>query len=385
MKSGMFIYCALFLALSAAAAEKLDPELTRQARTAIAGGLQWLEARQAEDGHWSEDSYPSLTGLPLWALVKGASQNRAVISNAVQFILTHVKEDGSIYKKTIFGHGGGMPNYNTAICMVALYTVGDPKLVPVVQNARTYLAANQYMEGEDTAGGMGYGKPAKVWGKKADLSNSFIVYEAMRITETVEDLRQGTEKERADLDWEAARQFIQRVHNHPDYNEKSWATDDPKEKGGFVYSPVKSRAGTFKDENGVVKFRSYGSMTYAGLLSYIYTKVEQDDPRVKSTFDWAINHWTLKENPGVGQEGVFYFYNVMSKGLHAFGVTTFEKEGKKIDWREELIKKLLSLQKTNEKGEVHWVNESGRYWESNPVLVTSYSILALIMALEETE
>jgi squalene-hopene/tetraprenyl-beta-curcumene cyclase len=51
-------------------------------------------------------------------------------------------------------------------------------------------------------------------------------------------------------------------------------------------------------------------------------------------------------------------------------------------WRPELVKKLLSLQKIDPKtGHGYWVNANGRFWESDPVLVTAYSVIALQVAL----
>jgi squalene-hopene/tetraprenyl-beta-curcumene cyclase len=124
-------------------------------------------------------------------------------------------------------------------------------------------------------------------------------------------------------------------------------------------------------------------MTYAGLLSLIYSDVDKNDPRVKSAFDWCAKHWTLNENPGMGSDGLFFFYNVLSKSLAAYGSDRIPaSSGQTINWRAELIKKLLSLQKIDPKtGSGYWINESGRWWEADPVLVTSYSLLALEIAL----
>lgn len=87
---------------------------------------------------------------------------------------------------------------------------------------------------------MGY--DAKTKRAYTDLSNSYIAFEAMRLTESVEDLRkEGTL--RSDLDWKAAIAFIQRVHNHPDFNDQPWVADDPDNKGGFAYHPAKHSGG----------------------------------------------------------------------------------------------------------------------------------------------
>ncbi|NKB25891.1 MAG: hypothetical protein GKR87_16275 [Kiritimatiellae bacterium] len=227
---------------------------------------------------------------------------------------------------------------------------------------------------------MGYDASTK--GAYTDLSDSYIAFEAMRMTENVEDLRKQGDRH-ANLDWEAAVEFIERCHNHPDFNDQPWVTDDNDHKGGFAYHPGNTRAGTFQDKEGVVRFRSFGSMSYAGLLSYIYAKIDRHDPRVQSTFKWATEHWTLDENPGTGQEGLFYYYNVLAKGLAAFGKDQIWSKGEKpFNWRVEILKKLLSMQKIDPKtGTGYWINETGRYWESNPVLVTSYALLAMQYAM----
>jgi squalene-hopene/tetraprenyl-beta-curcumene cyclase len=185
------------------------------------------------------------------------------------------------------------------------------------------------------------------------------------------------------LDWQAAVQFVQRIQNLPEYNEQPWVSDSPQNLGGFAYHPDNTRAGTYVDDEGVVRFNSFGSMTYAGMLSFIYAEVDRNDPRVQSAADWAIRHWTLEENPGTGLEGLYYYYNVLTKGLAAFGQNQFIREdGDTLNWREEVAEKVVAVQRMeNATGKGYWVNDVGRYWENDPVLVTAYSILALQMAL----
>ena len=78
-------------------------------------------------------------------------------------------------------------------------------------------------------------------------------------------------------------------------------------------------------------------MTYAGLLSLIYADVHRDDPRVRSAFEWATAHWTLDENPGVGAEGKYYFMNVLTKALAAYGQSRIPVKGEAgLDWRAEV-------------------------------------------------
>jgi squalene-hopene/tetraprenyl-beta-curcumene cyclase len=126
-------------------------------------------------------------------------------------------------------------------------------------------------------------------------------------------------------------------------------------------------------------------MTYAGLLSLIYAEVAKDDPRVQSAFKWAANHWTLDENPGMGPQGLYYFYNVMAKSLAAVGQEQVPAGGGRppVSWRTEMIRKLISLQQVEKdgSGEGYWLNSNNRWLESDPVLVTAYSLIALDVAI----
>lgn len=76
----------------------------------------------------------------------------------------------------------------------------------------------------------------------------------------------------------------------------------------------------------------------------------------------------------MGVQGLYYYYQAMSKALSAMGIDTLTLEdGRKVDWRDELANKLISIQKSDGS----WVNTNNRWWEADPVLVTSYCVLAL--------
>lgn len=348
----------------------LDLSVANEATAAITRTLDWFVANQKENGAWSDENFPALTALPLWAFAMSNHPEKAeVIEKAVTFLLSCVREDGGIYREIEGQKGGGLSNYNTAICLTALHATGREDLVPVILNARKFIAGSQHFGGDIYKGGMGYDRDNDR--AYTDLLNSVMAFEAMAQTAGVESKRDSSEKH-VDLNWAEARAFLDRLQNKEESGEE--------DAGGFPYRPDESKAGETNVEGRVV-FRSYGSMTYAGLLALIYSDVSRDDPRVKSAFDWSVKRWSLEENPGMGHQGQYFFYNILSKSLSAYGQNRIEPAaGPAIDWRAEVIKKVLSLQKIDESGRGYWVNETGRFWESNPVLSSAYAVQALQIA-----
>ena len=270
--------------------------------------------------------------------------------------------------------GGGLANYNTALCMTALKMLNEPDLAPIILRARSFIAGTQYLGNDEYKGGMGY--DAATGRAYADLSNSYIAYEAMRLTQAVEDLRKQGEKH-ADLDWQAAADFVTRLQARP----AAGSTTDAN-AGGFAYKPGASMAGATTNSAGEVQLRSYGSMTYAGLLSLIYAEVDRKDPRVQAAFQWAARNWSLDQNPGMGQQGLYYFYNVLAKALAVQGAEQLNAPAGTVNWRAELVKKLIGMQKIEAAtGGGYWVNTENRWMEADPVLVTAYTLIALETAL----
>jgi len=183
-----------------------------------------------------------------------------------------------------------------------------------------------------------------------------------------------------DLNWKAAIDFITRCQNFPSHNPEGSA--DPRDKGGFIYFPGFSNADPTDLPAGVKRpLRSYGSMSYAGLLSFIYAGLSKDDPRITAALDWLKRNYTLEENPGIGPQGLYYHYHLMAKALATAGIAEFETaDGRRIDWARELGLKLVNLQKSDGS----WINEgSARWMEKDPVLVTSYCIVALEIIYRE--
>ncbi len=119
-------------------------------------------------------------------------------------------------------------------------------------------------------------------------------------------------------------------------------------------------------------------MTYAGLLAMLHCKLSREDPRVRSTYDWLGRHWTLEENPGQGNQGLYFYYDILARALSAAGVEKLQlADGSAVDWREALAKELVKRQTADGS----WVNASNRFWEGDPALSTSYALLTLALVV----
>jgi squalene-hopene/tetraprenyl-beta-curcumene cyclase len=366
----------------AALADPLPLSLRNEGQDAVRKGIQWMQAQQKPAGFWSSPEWPALTAFAVWAQVlSDEHRNSESVEKAIAYLRSNVQPNGGIYvEPKLEFKGGGKSNYNTAISMVALHLTDREDLRPIVLRARNFVAASQHLGGDVYHGGFGYDADTKR--AYADLSNTYVALEALALTENAEDFRK--EGQKATIDKKAAADFVSKVQNLKESNPGEKVSDHPDDRGGFAYNPDSSFAGERQLEDGRVVLRSFGSMTYAGLLSLIYADVDRNDPRVRSAFDWAVKHWTLDENPGMGQQGLFYFYNVLSKSLAAYGENDLRREdGTAVNWREEFVKKLVGLQKIDENGNGYWQNSENRFWENDPVLVTGYTLIALQMALQE--
>jgi squalene-hopene/tetraprenyl-beta-curcumene cyclase len=91
------------------------------------------------------------------------------------------------------------------------------------------------------------------------------------------------------------------------------------------------------------------------------------------------DHYTLDENPGIGQKAVYYYYMVFAQALRVMGEPTLvDSSSERHNWREDLGNKLVALQHP----EGYWVNSNPAEMQDNKVLVTAFAMLALEAALD---
>ena len=372
--------CCAALSLVAADAARpplRDPSLLIESKAAVRRALVALRDLQQEDGSWQ--GHPAITGLVVTAMVGSGQEEFSAysktVSRALDYVRANAQPDGGIYDKFY-------ASYSTSVCAMALVEAGLPEDKPLVARARTFLLGAQADESEDIApadlqyGGWGYEPNAGREGMhRADMSNTQFALEAVRAMEKAA-------KEDADADEYAqactelaygrAITYLTRSQNLRATNDQPWAGSD----GGFVYRPGESKAGE-TPEGGL---RSYASMTYAGLKSMIYARLSRDDPRVAAAWEWARLHWSVTENPGLGNQGLYYYYLTMARALNALDEeAVVDASGLSHDWRVEIVDQLLKVQAADGT----WVNENGRWMEQIPELVTAYSVLAIENATRE--
>lgn len=343
---------------------KPAPAALPGAREALRRGVAYLEHTQAVDGSWQH--YPGITALGVMAVAAAAGPHHPAVGRGARFLAGMAKPNGAIYDDR--DPARALPNYNTALSLTALAATGDPAYRELVHRAQAYLAGSQFDEStghtpkDIVYGGIGYGSHPD----RPDLSNLQQALEALKVTDYPSS---------APL-WRKAIVFLQRCQNREVSNDQPWAQERSHAggDGGFVYaSSGESKAG---------EHRSYGSMTYAGLKSYLYCGVSRSDPRVRAAWNWIRAHYTVAENPGMGDAGLYYHYHTMSKTLLVYGQRALtDVAGGRHPWASDLAAELARRQA----GDGAWVNRNPRWLEDNRDLVTSYALLALARCMQALE
>jgi squalene-hopene/tetraprenyl-beta-curcumene cyclase len=344
-----------------------DPVLQGKVSAAIDQGIAYLKKAQTPEGYWSSGDYPGLTGLIVQSFLStpgGKYRHDPAAEKGLAFIRKNARPDGGLYAER-------MGNYNTSVCLTTLLRAGETKDTAIIDAARRYLVGAQTLNSANPASDGGFGYEAGGSGRQTrpDLDNTVFALEALRLYRDAQRAKENSPGK--DLNWRAAIDFVTRCQHLPSHNKERWVNDAPSEKGGFVYTPA---GGDDRGPAGEKSPRSYGTMTYAGVLSFVYADLKKDDPRVVAALDWLSQNYTLEENPGQGAQGLYYYYHLMAKSLTAAGLDHLAvADGRRVNWRAKLAAKLIPLQKTDGS----WASENGRWMEKDPNLVTAYTLLAL--------
>jgi squalene-hopene/tetraprenyl-beta-curcumene cyclase len=332
-----------------------------EVKAVVDKAVAYLRKSQQPDGSFSaQRAGPGISALVAAALLRnGVSADDPLVAKTLTYLEGKVQPNGGIYDKAL-------ANYTTSVALMAFTEANTGgKYDTVIKNASQYLKKLQYDDSRVTDkdprfGGAGYDEKSR-----PDLSNTQFFLDAL--------LAAGVSKD--DPAVQRAMKFMNRCQNLPgETNDQPFAkkaSDD--DKGGFTYTPLDPEDSPHKTAAGGL--RSLGAMTYAGLKSFLYAGVSKDDPRVKGAVAWVRKHYTLDENPGQGQSGLYYYYHTFAKAMTALGEDPFvDGEGKKHAWRKELFEAL----KKRQRDDGSWINKDDKaFGENTADLSTAFAVLTL--------
>ena len=371
-------------AATTAPAVEVSQKHLETARKLLEGGVKFLLSKRDADGGWSigkGSARPAATSMALKALLQSGlyDAKSPEVKKGFEVLLSFRQPNGGIYDPK-----EGQENYTTAVALMALAAAKDPQYQGAIGDAIKFMRGLQIVPGAESpdgqkideknsfVGGVSYGKHGR-----PDLSNEGFWIESLH--------EAGVPA--SDEAMQRALAFVSRCQNWSETNPLAVAKIGTND-GGFYYAPAlrggdpngESMAGLETEGKGL---RSYGSMTYTGFKSLLYSGVDRKDPRVQAALKWIQKFWRLDSNPNMpalkSQEGLFYYYHVFAKALAAWGEPVLtDADGKKHNWREELVDALAR----KVKADGHWENESERWFEKDPILSTCYAVMALEEALK---
>ena len=313
----------------------------RDATLAEQRGLAFLASRQDAGGAWLPRSGPAMTALVAKALLQaGQSSADPAVHRALAFIDRTAQPDHGFYLDS-------NPTYNTAIVLSTL------ALLPDNTYRERIAAGRQFLQ---SAAAPAAASPTNSW-YAPDQSNDGSAAPAIPLAYTVGDPA------------DAAGWTIEALHA------AGTPPGDPLLRQSLQHAAAPFNPDPNERAAGAV-LPNYGSLTYAGLKSMLYAGLTRDDPRVQLAVRWIRQNYTLDSNPAdAAGRGQFYYYHTFAKALRTYGESPFtDSRGVRHDWRAELRARLTALQSPDGS----WVNQkTGDYLENDPVVVTTYSVLAL--------
>lgn len=340
----------------------------------VSKGLAFLrEQGQTAEGTLSPRMGSGITSLAVTAALRnGRPINDPLVAHGLRAIERFVKPDGGIYGSD------RLRNYETcvAICCLAEANkkAADGRYDQTLADAEKFVrglqvgAAGDRDESDPEFGGVGYSGT-----ERPDLSNTSYLLEALASL--------GTEDN--DPAIQRALVFVSRCQNL-----KGHGNDTPFAElvsdGGFYYVVPTEKVDPSTSERYTANggLRSYGSMTYAGFKSLVYAGLTKEDPRAKAALKWISNNYSVKENPGQGSAGLFYYYNTFGSALSASQLEEIAlAEGPSRNWRQDLLNQLASTQR--EDGS--WINSNMQWFENDPNLCTAFALIALSYCDEPTD
>ena len=245
-----------------------------------------------------------------------------MVAKGLDYLEKNVKDDGGIYNKML-------ANYTTSVGLMAFQEANkDGKYDTIIKNATKFLKGLQDGDGRPQRPELRRCR-LRSKGFPPDLSNTQFFIDAL--------IPAGVPKD--DPAIQRALKFVSRCQNLPgESNDQPFAQGDRGRQGRLHLHAVTPT--TRQHQTPAGGLRSLGAMTYGGLKSFLYAGVSKDDPRVQGAINWIRAHYTLDENPGMEQAGLYYYYHTFGKAMEALGEDQFEDaKGVKHDWRQGTVRR----------------------------------------------
>lgn len=332
-----------------------------QVQDAVLLGLDRYAEIQSIDGGWR--SSVGITAFVVLCFANaGYDHTNRTVQNGLGFMRNFYNpEKGSMADSFL--------NYDTAISLMAMSAVGDPQDAERLVKMSEFLQRMQF--NDDDEYNMTHDWYRGGWPNHAgipDASNSQFGLLGLQAADLYADqvTIPGTV-------WTDAISFMQYCQNWPDVNELEWAhnTSLPShDDGGFVYNGFRSRTPL-----GELMYESYGSMTAAGLYSYLVSGHGPDNPEVAAAREWLEHEYNLEVNPRMVGKGLYYYLWSQARAM-AMSPNDWmvDGSGKLHDWRPEAADFFLDRQLPNGA----WPGNPQIGWrEEEPELAGIYALLTL--------
>ncbi len=370
--------------------EPVDLRARIDEANAVAVGF--LLSKQSADGAWRSETYGTFTdGITLTppvmkTLMFGPPSDEALaaIQRAAEYLRSWVNHDGAI---ELQGRAPDFPVYSASLSVVVLNRLPLEGFVDARDAWLSFLREHQLTEAlgwdriDAAFGGWGYSvfPPHKPQGAAverppfdADLSSTLFAVGALRLAGVWVD----------DPAIENALIFVKRCQN---YNETGGPVDSQFDDGGFYFTPtndMQNKAGIAGTDNeGRPRYHSYGSATADGIRALLRCGLQPDDPRVVAAREWLERHFTAAFNPGVfepmreqDRDAAYYYYCwSVSHAFRQLTITTFQQDGRTVNWADDLAKELLRRQRKDGS----WANHHSFVKEDDPLIATMLAAAAL--------
>jgi hypothetical protein len=337
-------------------------------QSALARGADFLWSQQARDGGWHSHTYgllksgQSLTPFVLDALlqVPDSVYKRPAdkLERAIRFIRENTNAQGAL--GMIDPSLPDYPNYATALAVSALCRAQRPTWKRDIAPLVAYLKRQQFLEAN---GWQPADAPYGAWGMggidhpppnpgHVDLSMTRYVLEALRAA--------GVPAE--DPIFQRARIFVERCQNYDRQNPKD-------ADGGFFFSNTESD--TNKAGQDGQRFRSYGTTTADGILALLALGRPLQDERVRAAHRWLTSHHRDMAVPGFVGEAYQRWPRGLAFYYAASSTQTFRVLGSVMD------PSVADALKRTQRRDGSWSNAENLVKEDDPLIATSFAIVAL--------